>query len=94
MWRLVEFLLEGFVFLLIGQQLPTVVRGLKDYPAHVVVAAALVTVGLTLLLRPLWLLLTVARCRTGCAIGRRRPAGNPLTGRGPDRAELGRAREA
>ena len=31
-WRLVDFLLEGFVFLLIGQQLPTVVRGLGDYP--------------------------------------------------------------
>ena len=58
-WRLVEFLLEGFVFLLIGQQLPTVVKGLKAYPTHTVVAASLVTVGLVLVLRPLWLVVTV-----------------------------------
>ena len=31
-WRLVDFLLEGFVFLLIGQQLPKVVRGLQALP--------------------------------------------------------------
>ena len=30
-WRLVDFLLEGCVFVLIGQQLPTVVRGLDKY---------------------------------------------------------------
>ncbi len=29
-WQLVEFLLEGLVFLLIGQQLPTVLRGLRN----------------------------------------------------------------
>ena len=30
-WRLVEFMLEGYVFVLIGQQLPAVVRGLGAY---------------------------------------------------------------
>jgi monovalent cation/hydrogen antiporter len=54
-WRLVEFLLEGYVFLLIGQQLPEVVRGLSAYPPGTVVAAAGVTVGIVLLVRPLWL---------------------------------------
>ncbi|MDX6255726.1 MAG: monovalent cation/hydrogen antiporter [Frankiales bacterium] len=78
-WRLVEFLLEGFVFLLIGQQLPTVVRGLDAYPTHTVVAAAAVSVLLVLVLRPAWLLLTVAlpywlRARAG-----RRPSRQPLT---------------
>jgi CPA1 family monovalent cation:H+ antiporter len=78
-WRLVEFLLEGFVFLLIGQQLPTVVRGLNTYPTHTVVVAAVVSVGLVLLLRPVWLLLTVAlphwlRARAG-----RRASRQPLT---------------
>jgi monovalent cation/hydrogen antiporter len=57
-WRLVDFLLEGVVFLLIGQQLPTVVAGLGDYPTSTVVAASAVTVGVVLVVRPLWLLLT------------------------------------
>jgi CPA1 family monovalent cation:H+ antiporter len=57
-WRLVDFLLEGLVFLLIGQQLPTVVRGLDRYPTSTVVVAAVVSVGVVLVLRPLWLLLT------------------------------------
>src|SRR3954447_16511027 len=31
-WRLIDFVLEGLVFLLIGQQLPKVVERLADYP--------------------------------------------------------------
>jgi CPA1 family monovalent cation:H+ antiporter len=57
-WRLVDFLLEGFVFLLIGQQLPAVVKGLGAYSAGTITTAALVTVGGMLVIRPLWLLLT------------------------------------
>jgi CPA1 family monovalent cation:H+ antiporter len=57
-WRLVDFLLEGFVFLLIGQQLPAVVKGLSAYPASTIWTAAGVTVGVVLLVRPLWLVLT------------------------------------
>lgn len=57
-WRLVEFLLEGYVFLLIGQQLPTVLGGLGDYATGTVVAAGTATVGAVLVSRPLWLLLT------------------------------------
>ncbi len=57
-WRLVDFLLEGLVFLLIGQQLPTVLRGLRDEPAGVTAAAILVTLAAVLLVRPVWLLLT------------------------------------
>ncbi|MFE9203506.1 Na+/H+ antiporter [Micromonospora sp. NPDC007230] len=56
-WRLVDFLLEGFVFLLIGQQLPTVVRGLHEYETSTVVIAVAVSVGVVLLLRPAWLVL-------------------------------------
>ncbi|GGN19093.1 CPA1 family monovalent cation:H+ antiporter [Actinoplanes campanulatus] len=58
-WRLVDFLLEGFIFLLIGQQLPEVIRGLAGYDAATVVVAVAITVGVTLLLRPLWLVLTL-----------------------------------
>lgn len=57
-WRLVDFLLEGFVFLLIGQQLPNVLRGLGEYETSTVVIASSITVGVVLLLRPLWLWLT------------------------------------
>lgn len=57
-WRFVDFLLEGFVFLLIGQQLPAVVQGLGQYATRTVVVATLVTVGGMLVIRPLWLLLS------------------------------------
>ncbi|HEY0536321.1 MAG TPA: Na+/H+ antiporter [Actinoplanes sp.] len=57
-WRLIDFVLEGVVFLLIGQQLPEVVKGLADYSAGTIAAALAVSVGVTLLLRPLWLVLT------------------------------------
>ena len=57
-WRLVDFLLEGLVFLLIGQQLVAVVRGLHEYATSTIVIASGVTVGVVLLLRPLWLALT------------------------------------
>src|SRR3712207_4803302 len=57
-WRLVAFLLEGVVFLLIGQQLPAVISGLDQYDTGTVVTAAAITVGVVLLLRPLWLWLT------------------------------------
>lgn len=57
-WRLVDFLLEGFVFLLIGQQLPQVLAGLHEYSSSTIVTAAAITVGVVLLLRPLWLWLT------------------------------------
>ncbi len=57
-WRLTDFLLEGFVFLLIGDQLPQVLRGLRSYPARDVVAAAMACVAVVLVLRPVWLLVT------------------------------------
>jgi CPA1 family monovalent cation:H+ antiporter len=57
-WHLADFLLQGFVFLLIGQQIVPVFRGLKAYPAATIWAAAAVSLGVVLLLRPLWLALT------------------------------------
>jgi Na+/H+ antiporter len=57
-WRLVDFLLEGLVFLLIGQQLPKVYRALSAYSLGTVLTAVAVSVGVVLLLRPLWLVLT------------------------------------
>ena len=57
-WRLVDFLLESLVFLLIGQQLASVVRGLDAYDTPTIVTAVAVSVGVVLLVRPLWLVLT------------------------------------
>jgi Na+/H+ antiporter len=57
-WRLVDFLLEGLVFLLIGQQLPAVVDGLSEFSIGTIATAVGITVGVVLLLRPLWLVLT------------------------------------
>lgn len=57
-WRLVNFLLEGLVFLVIGQQLPAILHGLRGYQPSTVVVAVAVTTAAVLLVRPLWLLLT------------------------------------
>lgn len=68
-WRLVDFLLQGFVFLLIGQQILPVVRGLREYPPGTVGAAVAISLGVVLVLRPLWLLLLVSRSLAGRQIG-------------------------
>ena len=57
-WRLADFLLEGVVFLLIGQQLPDVIDGLSGYDTSTIVVATAVSLGVVLLLRPAWLTLT------------------------------------
>jgi monovalent cation/hydrogen antiporter len=56
-WRLVALVLEGLVFLLIGQQVPVVLGGLDDIsPARTALACGL-TLAVVLLIRPLWLYL-------------------------------------
>jgi CPA1 family monovalent cation:H+ antiporter len=57
-WRLVDFLLEGLVFLMIGQQMPAVIRGLSEYETSTIVIAVAISVGVVLLLRPLFLVAT------------------------------------
>ncbi|MFF5231742.1 cation:proton antiporter [Dactylosporangium sp. NPDC000521] len=80
-WRLVDFLLEGFVFLYIGQQLPEVIRGLRQYETSTMVTAVLVSVGSVLLIRPVWLLLTQSLPRSlHSRLGTGQHAGK-LTGR-------------
>lgn len=56
-WRLVALLLEGLVFLLIGQQVPVVLGGLDVItPGRTALALGL-TLAAVLLVRPLWLFL-------------------------------------
>ena len=57
-WRLTNFLLEGFVFLLIGQQLPRILKSLDAFPTPTILMAVGVTLAVVLLMRPLWLLVT------------------------------------
>ncbi|MDP9795465.1 CPA1 family monovalent cation:H+ antiporter [Catenuloplanes nepalensis] len=54
-WHFVEYLLEGYVFVLIGQQLPSVLRALGDYSWTTIASAAAITLAVVLLLRPIWL---------------------------------------
>ena len=82
-WRLVDFLLQGFVFLMIGEQIVPVVHGLSAYPVATIVTSAAISLGAVLLLRPLWLLLTqslrgAAKLRRGSATT---PGTRRLTGR-------------
>ena len=79
-WHLADFLLQGFVFLLIGQQILPVVRGLKAYPTATLWSAAAISVGVVLLLRPLWLVLTQTLPR---AVARRRGRPGPPPGADP-----------
>lgn len=81
-WHLADFLIQGFVFLLIGQQIAPVIRGLKAYPATTILAASAISLSVVLLLRPLWLALTqilprALRTRLGRADG----GGQYLSGR-------------
>ncbi|WP_242662875.1 Na+/H+ antiporter [Mycobacterium mantenii] len=57
-WRLVNFLLEGLVFLLIGHQLPAILDDLGGYQLSTIILAVSVTVAVVLMVRPLWLLVT------------------------------------
>lgn len=87
-WRLADFLLQGFVFLLIGQQIVPVVRGLRDYSLASVATAVAISLAAVLLLRPLWLLLMAAplrmvraRLARAGAAGEGAPDGRRLAGR-------------
>jgi len=53
-WEMVEFLLNGFVFILIGLQLPEVLRALSDYSIGQLVWYALVISLAVILIRILW----------------------------------------
>jgi CPA1 family monovalent cation:H+ antiporter len=70
-WRIVEYLLEGYVFLLIGQQAPDVARGLSSYDGGTVVAATAVTLAAVLLIRLLWLVLARGRTASDGALSLR-----------------------
>lgn len=95
-WRLVNFLLEGLVFLLIGHQLPAILDDLGGYDLSTIVVAVAVTVAVVLVVRPLWLLLTQSlprplRTRLGNVSGSA-DANEPDGPDGPGESDTGRRR--
>lgn len=89
-WRLVNFLLEGLVFLLIGHQLPAILDDLGGYDLSTIVLAVGVTVAVVLLVRPLWLLITQSlprpmHTRLGNVSGTEETDDEPDAGRRSDR---------
>jgi Na+/H+ antiporter len=54
-WKLITFLLEGTVFLLIGLQLPSILRGLDAYAVTDLLRDGLVLLVVVLVSRPLWI---------------------------------------
>ncbi|WP_430780346.1 Na+/H+ antiporter [Actinoplanes sp. G11-F43] len=57
-WRLIDFLLEGVVFLMIGMQVRAIVGALGNYSWTQITIALSITLGAVLLIRPLWLVIT------------------------------------
>ncbi|MCW2504465.1 MAG: Na+/H+ antiporter [Actinomycetia bacterium] len=54
LWRMADFLLESVVFLLIGLQLPTVIRGLSKYSVSTVLWTTGVVLAIVILIRIVW----------------------------------------
>jgi len=53
-WEVLIFLLNGFVFVVIGLQLPVITKGLSGAPWHYVLAAVVIS-ALVILIRPIWI---------------------------------------
>jgi CPA1 family monovalent cation:H+ antiporter len=53
-WEVLIFLLNGFVFVIIGLQLPQIISGLGSAPWHYVTAAIAVSAAV-ILIRPIWI---------------------------------------
>ncbi len=54
LWDTLIFLLHGFVFILIGLQLPLIIRGLGNYPLTEILGYGLLISAVTILVRILW----------------------------------------
>lgn len=57
-WQMVTFLLNGFAFILIGLELPTILEGLADQPPAELIALAVLISGTVIATRFLWVYTT------------------------------------
>lgn len=53
-WDTLIFLLQGFVFILIGLQLPSIIRDLGNYPFREILGYGLLISGVTIVVRIIW----------------------------------------
>ena len=53
-WETLVFLLHGFVFILIGLQLPSIIKGLGNYPLSQILGYGLLISAVTILVRIIW----------------------------------------
>ncbi len=53
-WDTLIFLLQGFVFILIGLQLPSIIKGLGNYPFTEILGYGLLISGVTVAVRIIW----------------------------------------
>ena len=53
-WDTLIFLLHGFVFILIGLQLPAIIKGLGDYPFYQILGDGLLVSLVTIIVRIIW----------------------------------------
>jgi NhaP-type Na+/H+ or K+/H+ antiporter len=56
-WKALQFVLESFAFLMIGLQLPSVVRDLTGIPASVIAASSVAVLLTVILVRIVWIYL-------------------------------------
>lgn len=56
-WRVIIFVLNGLVFILIGLQLPKILAGLTDYPISVLLLSGIAVSMVVILVRILWVYL-------------------------------------
>ncbi|QHS63491.1 Na+/H+ antiporter [Chitinophaga agri] len=57
-WDTLIFILNGFIFLLIGQQLPTVLKDLKNYSFEILLLYGLIISSVVILVRIMWVFAT------------------------------------
>jgi Na+/H+ antiporter len=74
LWSMITFLLEGFVFLMIGLQLPTILDGLSDRPTGELALTGLAVVATVVLTRFAWVYPATYLPRMIPAVRRRDPA--------------------
>ncbi|MEO7923082.1 MAG: Na+/H+ antiporter [Chitinophagaceae bacterium] len=55
-WDTLVFLLHGFVFILIGLQLPSIIRDLGNYPFTEILGYGLLISGVTIIVRIIWVM--------------------------------------
>ncbi len=55
-WDTLIFLLHGFIFMLIGLQLPSIIKGIGNYPLSVIVGYGLLISLVTIIVRIVWVI--------------------------------------